>query len=323
MNQEIERYLSGNMDTVEEQAFLQRTEQDMELRNEVIKMKNMQALLGLAGQPGDDDGTQKGLDTFNAMLEARNKRRWTINLLKYAAVIVILVIATWMVSSRYTLYHEPQQFTEIEVPKGQCVSLTLADGSRVWLSPLSKMRIPNQFNKRQRSIELDGEGYFAINRDEEKPFTVKTGQYNIQVLGTEFNVFAYSKQMAKFETCLVKGKVKVYSAQNEEDAIYLKPNEKALLVDNQMVKQVSDFGDGEYAKKGIFSFRMKAFREILDYLELWYDIRFAVQGDVDLDRKISGKFRQNGEASVVLDALKGIYDFGYRKVDDDNYIIFK
>lgn len=323
MNQDIEKYLSENMSSTERKQFLQQLEQDTSLRDEVIKSKNLLALWGLAGQPDDDVHTRKALDGFGTMVRARRKRQRQITLLKYAAVVAVLIVATWMVAWHYASYPDVPQYTEINVPKGQCVNLTLADGSKVWLSPLSKMKIPSKFNQQQRTVELDGEGYFSVARDEARPFTVQTGRYNIQVLGTEFNVFAYSKLEHRFETCLVKGAVKVYNACNEGEAVFLQPNEKALLIGDRIVKQSSDFGSGEYAKKGVFSFRMKTFKEILDYLKLWYDVDFIVQEGVDLNRTISGKFRQNGEVSIVLDALREICDFSYQKKDDDNYIISK
>ena len=177
--------------------------------------------------------------------------------------------------------------------------------------------------KLKLAIELDGEGYFAVARDEQRPFTVKTGKYDIQVLGTEFRVFAYSKRAEQFETCLVKGKVKVCSTEDEKEVVYLSPNEKVRLVNRRLVKSDSDLSEAEYTRQGIFSFRMKSLREILDYLNLWYGVDFTIQAPLDAEKRISGKFHQNSEVTIVLDALREIYDFNYREDNENSYVIYK
>lgn len=323
MQQEIEKYLSGNMDVADRKVFLKRLEEDAEWREEFIRMKNLQALLVLSEQEGDESFARPRLEAFERRVKVR-RRRWHIaGVMRYAALIALLLVGAWQVVLHYEARREPIRYTEVEVPKGQCVHLTLADGSKVWLSPLSKMRIPSRMDDGERSVELDGEGYFQVAHDEKHPFTVKTGQYNIQVLGTEFYVFAYARQADKFETCLVSGKVKVYNARNRSESVYLHPDEKVQLLNHRLVKFDSDFAGTEYLQQGIFCFSMKSLDEILGYLSLWYDTRFIVQEGVDKDKRISGKFRQNSEVTLVLDALKEIYGFRYASKDDHTYVIYK
>ena len=83
-------------------------------------------------------------------------------------------------------------YTEITVPKGQRVHLTLPDGSEAWLSSLSTLKWPSVFSSDARTVELDGEGFFTVTKDASRPFTVQTQKYDVRVLGTEFNVYAYS-----------------------------------------------------------------------------------------------------------------------------------
>mgnify|MGYP000523775342 CR=1 FL=1 len=139
-----------------------------------------------------------------------------INLLKYTAIALILITGSWFASQQYTRHQQKMLFTEINVPKGQRVNMTLADGTSVWLSPRSKIRIPNEFQGNNRTVELDGEGYFSVTKDPKRPFIVKTQQFNVEVLGTEFNVFAYT-EIPRFETNLVEGSVLVYNKDNKVD----------------------------------------------------------------------------------------------------------
>lgn len=323
MQEIIEKYLSGRMDVSERTAFFKRLGEDAGFRNEYIQMKRLQTLLAISGQSGDKAYARSTSGRLWQKITERRKYRSMTGWLKYAAAVAVLMVGTWMLSVQYASRQMARQYTEIEVPKGQCVNLTLADGSKVWLSPLSKMKIPGQFNGKRRIIELDGEGYFAVARDEQRPFTVKTGKYDIQVLGTEFRVFAYSKRAEQFETCLVKGKVKVCSTEDEKEVVYLSPNEKVRLVDRRLVKSDSDLSEAEYTRQGIFSFRMKSLREILDYLNLWYGVDFTIQAPLDAEKRISGKFHQNSEVTIVLDALREIYDFNYREDNESSYVIYK
>lgn len=323
MQETIEKYLAGKMDETERSAFLKKLEEDPEFRAEYIRVKHLQSLLAISGRSGDRAYGQAGVLQFWQRVALRRNRRSAINWFKYVAAVAILIAGTWMLAMQYVAHQAAGQYTKVEVPAGQCVNLTLADGSHVWLSPLSKMKIPNQFGRQKRTVELDGEGYFDIVHDEQHPFTVKAGAYDIQVLGTEFKVFAYSKRADYFETCLVKGKVKVYNTMNKEDAVYLYPNEKVQLVNRQLIKQKADPEDAICMQQGIFSFHMKSLKEILDYLNLWYDARFTVHKSFNADRRISGKFHQNSDITGVLDALQKIYGFNYREENENSYVIYQ
>lgn len=299
-------------------AWLQ-TEPDE--KKEFARIKNTFAITGLTEREGDEERTSKGMEELEKRIRNRSIRRYRLNLLKYAAVALVLVVASWYLSSEYTLRHQAPLYTEINVPKGQRVNMTLPDGSTVWLSPRTKIRIPNEFSRNNRTIELDGEGYFAVTKDLKRPFIVKTSQYNVEVLGTRFNVFSYTEK-PRFETSLVEGSVLVYNKDNKEEKMYLKPNEKVSLLNNIMVKSLSDFNNEEYLESGIFSFQAKPFVEILDCLSLWYNIKFKVTGTMALTRKISGKFRQSEEIENILNALQGVYHFNYKKIADDQFELY-
>ena len=152
---------------------------------------------------------------------------FSIYALRYAAVAAIAIIGTWFAFTQYSGL-EDTTGTLIDVPKGQRVYITLADGTEAWLSPRTKVRVPNQFNKKNRVVELDGEGYFSVAKDAKHPFIVQTKKYDVKVLGTKFNVFAYSES-PRFETDLVEGSVQVYDREDQENNVILSPNEKAYF----------------------------------------------------------------------------------------------
>ena len=118
---------------------------------------------------------------------------------------------------------------QVVVPAGQRVELRLADGTKVWLNSKSRLEYPSSFGRRSRRVTLCGEGYFEVAHDERKPFVVETGQYDVRVLGTTFNVYAYDNDRAAFETALMEGSVEVSSRSDASQRLVLQPNEAAVM----------------------------------------------------------------------------------------------
>ena len=119
-------------------------------------------------------------------------------------------------------------YNELVIPRGGEFSLTLSDGTVVYLNAESKLRFPVQFDGNNRIVELEGEGYFQVVHDENAPFVVKTAGMNVQVLGTEFNVSAYTEDTV-IQTTLVSGSVRV-SSNDSDKTVVLKPGEQVESV---------------------------------------------------------------------------------------------
>lgn len=122
-----------------------------------------------------------------------------------------------------------ERMQQVVVPAGQRVELRLADGTKVWLNSKSRLEYPSSFGRRSRRVTLCGEGYFEVAHDERKPFVVETGQYDVRVLGTTFNVYAYDNDRAAFETALMEGSVEVSSRSDASQRLVLQPNEAAVM----------------------------------------------------------------------------------------------
>lgn len=294
---------------------------DEQTKRELARLKNAYALSGLLPREDDEERAHRGLKELNEKILLRSHRRFRLNVLKYAAAVCLLMLGTWSATYLCLSRGDKPMYTEINVPKGQRVNIVLADGTSVWLSPRTKIKVPNEFKQGSRVVELDGEGFFEVTKNAKQPFIVKTGQYNVEVLGTRFNVFAYSEK-PKFETCLVDGSVMVYNKDNDDEKLYLRPNEKVSLENNRLVKHTSDFDNEKYLESGVFSFQSKPFIEILEYLSLWYGVQFEVKRNVAIYRKISGKFRQSDEVENILKALQGAHSFNFKRLANDEIQIF-
>lgn len=321
MNEQLDKYFLGELSDREKADLFSQIESDPDKKAEFIRMQNMVAISELGTQKGDTEWAARKMKELEGCVARKRIRRLYISLAKYAAVIAILVVNIWLLADRFTPEEKPLLYTKIEVPKGQRVYMTFQDGTEAWLSPRSVIRIPNEFSEKERFVELDGEGFFSVTKDAKRPFIVRTGNYDIKVLGTKFNVFAYSKSK-RFETNLVEGSVQVIDHARPQENLILKPNEMASLFNGSLVKSSVSFNNEDYLESGIFFFSNKKFSEILDYLTLWYNVKFEVKDTAKVDRYVSGKFRQSDDIERILKALQGVHHFRYKIINNEEIEIF-
>lgn len=315
------KYFQGELTDSEKKELFSRIEVNEASKQDFSKLNNVWAISQLLTQTQDSQTASDGKKRFFRREERRKIRFSVFRLLRYAAVICLVFGCTWYLATNYS--HEKETiYTEIHVPSGQRLHITLADGSSVWLSPQSRMRLPNEFKRDNRTIELDGEGFFTVVKDEEKPFIVKSKGYNVEVLGTKFNLFSYSKN-PKFEAHLLEGKVRIYSDMDRDNAILLAPDEKVSLVDGKLAKSISHYENEEFLTNGIYSFQATPFIDILEYLALWYDVRFEIEGPVLLKTKVNAKFRLNDDIENILVALQNVFKFNFKRLDDHRIVISK
>lgn len=253
------------------------------------------------------------------------RKRWTlqsitIELTKVAAIFILsLMIAySFLINKDET---EAASMQTIFVPPGQRAELTLTDGTKVWLNAKTTFTFPNKFTANSRNVTLDGEGYFNVTKDAEKPFIVKTKKYNIKVLGTEFNVTAYSGSPV-FETSLLKGAVEVISPATN-DRTYLKPNTHIYEKDGVLKKGIIEHHSYFLWKEGLICFFDEPVGKMIEKLELYYDIKIDVQNKELLKNKYSGKFRTKDGVEHVLKVLQLNNNFSYIKNNDLNLITIK
>ena len=123
-------------------------------------------------------------------------------------------------------------YNTIIIPKGGQYQLTLADGTKVWLNASSSLRYPVSFSGKERKVELTGEAYFEVARNEGMPFHVQAGNIDVEVLGTHFNINSYKDERA-VKTTLLEGSVKVSSGKQ---ASRLTPGQEASVIANGEMK---------------------------------------------------------------------------------------
>lgn len=319
MKAHLYNYFSGAMTEGEKEDLFRRMESDAAMKDEFAALQNAMALSGLTEKEGDEQLAAARLRQLKQTALRRRNLRLSWVVMKYAAA-VFLLLGTWFLSQKHTLDTYRDEYTWVEAPKGQRVYVTLADGTAVWLNPCTRLKVPNIFDGKQRVVELEGEGFFKVKKNPDAPFTVRTSKYNVRVLGTEFNVFAYPGSDA-FETELVKGSVYVYDKANKQ-GMYLQPDEKVFAADGRLRKVASNYKQHLLQREGIFTFGDRPFGELLKRLELWYGVRFTVKRPEILSEIYSGKFRQSDDIGNILQAIKDVGKFDFRMVSEKEIEIF-
>lgn len=239
-----------------------------------------------------------------------------LEFLKVAAVILVTFLGTRFF---FGFNEEHAGMQTVVVPAGQRAELYLADGTKVWLNSRSTLKFPDRFDDDARNVELDGEGYFDVSRNEKAPFTVHTSKYNVKVLGTEFNVKSYSDRNY-FSTSLLKGSVEVSNTNNSQ-SVLLKPQEQALANDGRLVvKKIQDKNYFRW-KEGLLCLDDESISELIAKLELYYDVDIIVKKQSLMKYRYSGKFRIREGVEHVLKVLQLKHSFTYTKNEELNQII--
>lgn len=239
-------------------------------------------------------------------------------LMKIAAVIAVTVCITATFFSIGNDYTDLAMQT-VTVPSGQRANVILPDGTDVWLNAGTTMRYPISFMKSKREITLDGEAYFEVAHNEKCPFVVHTYAMDVEVLGTKFNVEAYSKKNF-FEASLMQGKVKVTSPSNETQSVILSPNQKTTLEHGRLVvSEIDDYGIYRW-KEGLYCFRDKPLGDIMKDLEKYYDLNISIHNQEIAGVVLTGKFRISEGLDYILRVLQTDVDFTYRRDVEQNRI---
>jgi transmembrane sensor len=192
-------------------------------------------------------------------------------------------------------------YNTIATPKGGQYQIVLPDGTRVWLNAASSIKFPTVFSGATRNVEMTGEVYLEIAKSAKQPFSVTTGKTTIQVLGTSFNINAYSDEEAE-KTTLIEGKVKVLKGNSE--AILL-PGQQAQITQQKLsVVRDADIEKVMAWKNGLFNFNGAGVEEVMRQLSRWYDIEVVYEKDVP-DIEFIGKMSKNVSLSGVLKGLEG------------------
>ena len=193
---------------------------------------------------------------------------------------------------------ESVEYNRLVIPRGGEYKIVLADGSQVWINSQSVLEFPACFVGKERRVRLQGEAYFEVSKNVEKPFIVDMGNKEIRVLGTSFNVNDYD---GKSVTTLVSGKVQVFV--NDKDYVLTSSMQVRVEGDDVFVEEV-DVREFTAWKDGLFVFKKQKLREVMDILSRWYDVDVFYQNLELQNLHFTGTIQRHSEISGMLKFLE-------------------
>lgn len=319
MHEKLMKYFYGELTQSEIATLLEEVKADENLKKEFVIMQNTYALSQISDLSINKNEGHRAFTRFIAKQQKAQQKRLVLTLSKYAAIAILLITSTYFIS-QYTFNHfHDIELNTLYVPAGQRAKLTLEDGSTVWLNANSTLKYPSHFAKNKRLVEIEGEAFFDVALNEKKPFVVSTKKMDIEVLGTQFNVNSYSDTDV-VKTELLNGSVKVQMKDNELNTVTLKPNEQVTIIENSMI--VSEISNSEHFLwiEGIYSFDNERLLDIINKLQLYYDVKIVVEDPELFDVRYTGKFRQRDGIDEILRIIQKIRNFGVRKDTANNII---
>lgn len=188
--------------------------------------------------------------------------------------------------------------------KGEKSYLQLPDGTKVWVNSCTTLQYAEDYGFSNRNIQLSGEAYFEVARDEKKPFIVKTNGIDVKALGTAFNISAYPED-TQLITTLFSGKVAVQPTLTKQQ-IMLSPNQVAIYYKNGNKIEVTPYDKNLFAqwRGGYLSFEMMYLQDITKLLERNYNVVFYYENQKIKKFRFSGSFRNSEDLTQILEVIK-------------------
>lgn len=192
-------------------------------------------------------------------------------------------------------------YNTITTPRGGQYQVILPDGSKVWLNAASSIRFPTAFIKKERQVQVTGEAYFEVAKDETTPFTVSVNDMQVKVLGTEFNIMAYTNEPA-IQTTLLKGAVEIREGNSRAR---LEPGQQARVSKEGKIRLVEhlDLDEVMAWKTGLFQFSDDDIGHIMRQIARWYNVEVMYENGIP-EGHITGKIPRNTNLSQVLKILQ-------------------
>ena len=308
------------------------SEEDFVLINEWMKESDenagelfrMEEIYQLGKFPFEEENlVAKAERRLGRRLEQENQKRQEVfklkSVLRYAAAIVGVIVLAAGVA--YWFRNKAEELVVASAAHGQVREMLLPDGTKVWLNQSSVLKYPRAFEGKERHVYLDGEAYFEVARNHEKPFMVKSPAMDVRVLGTSFNIKCRPDNSFA-ETTLIEGEVEVKD-KSDKGRITLLPGQKAVLnrvTGRMQVKQVDPKMEIVW-HNDLIPFEKSSIFQIAAALERFYGVKIILSPDVDSTNTYSGVLKKKDNIESVLNSLRNSIPFNYKKVDDNNIFI--
>lgn len=284
-------------------------------------------------------------DVRSSRMRRRNRR-----LLVSSVIVILLVtlfISLWPVSRTAGMSATIQVPEELVAKKGSRIRSQLPDGTTVWLNAGSRLIFVNDFTGNTREVRLEGEAFFDVVKQLNRPFIVHIAGYNINVLGTAFNVKSYPEEKV-IETTLLRGRVQIVrEAAPASEAIELKPNYKLILPTGKAVSETANtesVNPAPQSRRATFTitpidttkkenelhetawlysrleFRGDSFEQLSSKLERWYNVKIVFTSETVKQLHFNGSFERETVQQAFMALQAAVPYFKYQITPDEIYV---
>lgn len=220
--------------------------------------------------------------------------------------------------TRKELALAPVTIHKMVVPFGKRSTLTLSDGTKIWLNSGTEVNFPSTFTGNKREIWMNGEIFIEVTKDSRQQFIVHTDRMEVRVYGTSFNISSYQGE-EKESIVLVDGKVTVQTPNHIMDML---PNEKVELLNNRMTKEHVNVAEYISWTRAVLEFSEIPISEILKKIGRYYNIKFESQPNTVFDDKTcTGKLFLSENLDSVMSSISSLSSIRYHR--ENNIIHIK
>jgi transmembrane sensor len=322
-------YLEGRITEEETQYLLRKVQSDKEFSDAFEDI----AEIWSAKKPVPNNGAKAhdALARLNKKIDALEQIQHAINdenssakstfytyklrpILAIAASIMVLLGAFWFYKAQISTKSDQNTlvFVEKHTGLGEKKKVSLPDGTSVVLNAASTLKIANGFGDEKREVYLEGEAWFDVKRDPQKPFIVHTGKIATQVLGTHFNVSAYQND-ANITVSLVQGKVQVDMNNDPAKRIILDPGKQMIYSKARQLARVTDFIAEDITgwKENKLVFNYDSWPDAAKKLSRWYAVPVQLKDSTLLRCKLKGTF-DNIPLAKVMEQIHMVSDISWK-----------
>lgn len=206
------------------------------------------------------------------------------------------------------------KYNTLEIPRGAEYFIILSDSTKVWLNSESRLHYPVRFMGSERQVELSGEAYFEVSKNQNIPFKVVSAGQVVEVLGTEFNISSY-KEDDFIYTTLVKGKVKVYPEDDPELYQNLIPGHQTYMDKENSDISIHKVNVNEFIawKNGLFSFKNKTMEDMMATISRWYDISYEFEDAKKKKIRFTGELKRYENLEPMLTLIEETNEIKFEK----------
>ncbi len=276
-----------------------------------LREKFMEEIENHFGDSQEENDTKSYPEEINDLKEKKNKGNRPYPIAAVILAFVGLTFSILFILNELTGNRNPEEANQEGLnelitkttPNRRMFRMRLQDGSLVHLNAASKISYPQEFEKSNREVEILGEAYFDVERDEKRPFIIRVKDYSVQVLGTSFNIEAYEDEK-DFSVTVESGTVKVISNSDDFEDKILSKNQKLVFSPETNSIKIKDVkAEDELSwRKGILRFDSTPMSKVEKMLERWYGYDIIIDDDEIYDLKYTGSHENEG-IKTVLESL--------------------